>query len=85
MLTVSRLILVGGSLMGALLTAYVTAAPPGKNYEDTLIDVKTYADSESIPYKYVLLDSWWYYQGEGGGVTNWVGRPDVFPHGKLPL
>ena len=60
----------------------LAAAPPGKNYEDTLIDVKTYADSEGIPYKYILLDSWWYYQGEGGGVTNWIGRPDVFPHGN---
>ena len=40
------------------------------------------ADAEGIPYKYVLLDSWWYYQGEGGGVTEWVGRPDVFPHGN---
>jgi hypothetical protein len=57
-------------------------APPGKNYEDTLIDVKTYADKEGIPYKYVLLDSWWYYQGVGGGVTNWIGRPDIFPHGN---
>ena len=47
----------------------------GKNYEDTLIDVKQYADKESIPYKYVLLDSWWYYKGKSGGVTEWVGRP----------
>ena len=26
----------------------------GKSYEDTLIDVKRYADSEGIPYKYIL-------------------------------
>ena len=32
--------------------------------------------------RYVLLDSWWYYQGEGSGVTNWIGRPDIFPHGN---
>eukprot|EP00039_Didymoeca_costata_P026389 m.15829 g.15829 ORF g.15829 m.15829 type:complete len:770 (+) comp5505_c0_seq1:20-2329(+) len=58
--------------------------PPttGKTYEQTLIDVKKYADSEGIPYKYVLLDSWWYYQGVGSGVTNWVGRPDIFPDGN---
>lgn len=55
---------------------------PGKTYEETLIDVKAYADQEGIPYKYVLLDSWWYYQGEGSGVTNWIGRPDIFPHGN---
>jgi len=55
---------------------------PGDTYQKTLIDVKAYADSESIPYKYILLDSWWYYQGVGGGVTNWIGRPDVFPDGN---
>ena len=50
---------------------------PGKDYQQTLIDVKDYADQEAIPYKYVLLDSWWYYQGVGGGVTNWIGRPGI--------
>jgi hypothetical protein len=55
---------------------------PGQDYQQTLIDVKTYSDTEKIPYKYVLLDSWWYYQGVGGGVTNWcadtalLDRPD---------
>ena len=44
-----------------------------------------YAASESIPYRYALLDSWWYYQGVGGGVSNWVSRPDVFPHGLTSL
>jgi hypothetical protein len=32
---------------------------PGKTYEETLIDVKAYSDEEGIPYKYILLDSWW--------------------------
>jgi hypothetical protein len=58
---------------------------PGKDYQQTLIDVKDYADQEAIPYKYVLLDSWWYYQGVGGGVTNWIGRPDIFPQGNSYL
>ena len=58
------------------------ATGPWKNYEQTLIDVRRYADSEKIPYKYALLDSWWYYKGVGNGVTNWVGRPDIFPHGN---
>jgi hypothetical protein len=36
-----------------------------------------------IPYKYILLDSWWYYQDPAtSGVTNWNGRPDIFPHGN---
>ena len=59
--------------------------PPYKgnaSYERTLIDVKRYADRVGLPYRYVLLDSWWYYQGKGSGVSEWVGRPDVFPHGN---
>ena len=32
--------------------------------------------------RYILLDSWWYYQGVGGGVTEWIGRPDIFPQGN---
>ncbi|CAK0821955.1 unnamed protein product [Prorocentrum cordatum] len=55
---------------------------PGHTYEETLIDVKAYAVRSSIPYRYILLDSWWYYQGKGSGVKNWIGRPDVFPHGN---
>lgn len=58
---------------------------PGQDYQQTLIDVKTYADAQAIPYTYVLLDSWWYYQGVGGGVTNWIGRPDIFPQGNAYL
>ena len=60
------------------LCPYLPPPPP----HQTLIDVKKYAESVGIPYKYILLDSWWYYQGVGGGVTNWIGRPDVFPNGN---
>ncbi len=35
-----------------------------QDYEQTLVAVKAYADSLSVPFKYVLLDSWWYYKGE---------------------
>ena len=31
------------------------------------------------------LDSWWYYKGKNGGVTQWVPRPDVFPNGIEPV
>jgi hypothetical protein len=34
-----------------------------KTYEDTMIDVKAYADSVGIPYRHWLADSWWYYKG----------------------
>lgn len=55
---------------------------PGENYQQTMVDVKTYADSVRIPYHYTLLDSWWYYQDpKTEGVTTWDARPDVFPAG----
>ncbi len=34
----------------------------GKDYLGTLLDVKQYADTVGIPYKWVLLDSWWYFK-----------------------
>jgi hypothetical protein len=46
---------------------YYNTAPgkfaPGsarENYQDTLLGVHAYAEKEAIPYKHVLLDSWWY-------------------------
>ena len=39
------------------------------------------AVAQRLPFAYVLLDSWWYYKGVGGGVKNWTARPDAFPHG----
>jgi hypothetical protein len=47
---------------------------PGKDYEQTMVAVKEDADARGIPYKYVLLDSWWYYKGENGGVSEWAAR-----------
>eukprot|EP01006_Ploeotia_vitrea_P025487 TRINITY_DN58345_c0_g2_i1.p1 TRINITY_DN58345_c0_g2~~TRINITY_DN58345_c0_g2_i1.p1 ORF type:complete len:748 (-),score=61.40 TRINITY_DN58345_c0_g2_i1:94-2337(-) len=51
-----------------------------KTYEQTLLDVKKYADSLKLPYKYILLDSWWYFKGPHGGVTQWTAMPSIFPH-----
>ena len=36
---------------------------PNATYEETLILLKEYFDTEDIPIKYVDLDSWWYYKG----------------------
>jgi len=51
------------------------------NMEPTLQGVKQYADEENIPYKYILLDSWWYPKNEqessGGGVMTWTALPEV--------
>ncbi len=75
---------------------YYYHTEPNKNYEDTLLDLAEYAknplnheknqiksisQSQSIPYKYILLDSWWYYKGSNGGVSNWSPQPDLFPNG----
>ncbi|XP_048245143.1 uncharacterized protein LOC124119103 isoform X1 [Haliotis rufescens] len=54
---------------------------PGKNYEDTMLDIVSYFPQTGIPFKYIQYDSWWYFKGLGDGVKTWVGRPDVFPHG----
>lgn len=55
-------------------------------YQNTLVNVYNNDVSlEKIPYKYVLLDSWWYSRAEntdtGGGVTEWWPRSDIFPDG----
>lgn len=53
----------------------------GKNYQQTILDMKAYSEKLSLPYKYALLDSWWYGEGKGGGVKNWTAQPKIFPDG----
>ena len=65
---------------------YNTPDMDGKKqtYESELLAVSAAAQSmqpQAIPYKYILLDSWWYFKGSSGGVTNWTARPDAFPSG----
>ncbi|XP_064616666.1 uncharacterized protein LOC135480695 [Liolophura sinensis] len=60
---------------------YYYLTEKNKTYEDTIIDVKTYADEMNIPYRYVQYDSWWYPKGDLGGVLTWVPMPSVFPSG----
>jgi hypothetical protein len=33
----------------------------------------------SLPFHYLQIDSWWYYKGIGGGVSEWIARPNIFP------
>ena len=59
---------------------YYYDGEPNKTMEATLLDVHAYAKAAGLPYKHVLLDSWWYYKSDDtGGVTEWRARPDVFP------
>jgi hypothetical protein len=53
----------------------------GRNYEETLVDIR---HKIGLPIHYIQLDSWWYYRGIGGGVSNWTARSDIFPDG-LPI
>ena len=59
---------------------------PGKNGQDTIIDVKKYVvDELGLPVKYVLMDSWWYQQSGGHGDYhfdyNMSGNITLFPNG----
>ena len=60
---------------------YYYYTEPAKNYQQTMADVAEYSRRVGIPFRYFLLDSWWYYRGEANGVSNWTARPDVFPGG----
>jgi hypothetical protein len=54
----------------------------GTNYEQTMLDS---INKISLPFHYLQIDSWWYYKGIGGGVSEWVARPDIFPDGLPSL
>jgi hypothetical protein len=43
-----------------LLQYYYYHTQDQSNYYQTLTDVHQYATQARIPYRYVLLDSWWY-------------------------
>ena len=60
--------------------AYYYYNPRG-DYGTTLRAVHAYARRERIPYRYALLDSWWYEKGSGDGVRNWSCTAQAFPRG----
>eukprot|EP00054_Salpingoeca_dolichothecata_P014018 m.78605 g.78605 ORF g.78605 m.78605 type:complete len:753 (+) comp20774_c0_seq2:47-2305(+) len=51
------------------------------NYQEMLIALRQYADRVGLPYKWILLDSWWYYKGWEEGVKEWLATPFIFPRG----
>jgi hypothetical protein len=53
----------------------------GQTYQDALTNVHAYAVAEDIPYKHVLLDSWWYTKGAAAGVKEWDATNSTFPDG----
>lgn len=55
--------------------------PEFKNYQEVLEGVHAYSIAQGIPYKHILLDSWWYFKGDGGGIKEWDATNDTFPDG----
>ncbi|GAB5367539.1 hypothetical protein AAMO2058_001239300 [Amorphochlora amoebiformis] len=64
---------------------YYYQTEEGLSYQDTLMAVKEYSERVGVKYRYLQIDSWWYYQDKESwgahGVLNWTARPDVFPNG----
>ena len=52
------------------------------DYNQALLAVYEESVKLAIPYKFVLLDSWWYFKGTGGGVRNWTAMGSVFEGGQ---
>jgi hypothetical protein len=66
-------------------------AKPGKNFEETILDIHAYAVAEKLPYRSILLDSWWYgeYQHNGSGMLSWdessaKSVDELDPGGRFP-
>jgi hypothetical protein len=38
---------------------YYYLSEPGKNMQETVVDVLHYWDSLELPYRHVMYDSWW--------------------------
>lgn len=64
---------------------------PGKTYAETMTDVYYDAKARGLPYRYALLDSWWYgeYHHAGSGMYSWdessAKEPDELnPTGRFP-
>eukprot|EP00040_Diaphanoeca_grandis_P039050 m.258025 g.258025 ORF g.258025 m.258025 type:complete len:1139 (+) comp36016_c0_seq1:75-3491(+) len=64
---------------------------PGLTFQQTIIDVYDDAERKKIPYRYFLLDSWWYgeYDHSGSGMYSWdessaKETDELNPKGRFP-
>ena len=68
---------------------YYYNTEPAKNYQETMLDLKAYADREKIPISWILYDSWWYLKesetntpAQTAAVVDWRdAMPSIFPDG----
>jgi hypothetical protein len=49
---------------------YYYSAINGGDMTSAMANVKAVAAADRIPYRWGLIDSWWYYKGNGGGVNS---------------
>ncbi|XP_048245471.1 uncharacterized protein LOC125376925 [Haliotis rufescens] len=40
---------------------YYNVKEKGKNYQDTVLDIKSYIGQVGVPVRYIQYDAWWYY------------------------
>ena len=75
--------------LSSIITQYYNTEP-GKNYEQTVLDLKKYSVEAHIPFRWILYDSWFYLKGNEthtkydpfNGVINWTDAdPAIFPSG----
>ncbi|KAK6196067.1 hypothetical protein SNE40_001362 [Patella caerulea] len=52
-----------------------------KDYEQTILDCVQYGRDINMPYRYLQIDSYFYFKGPNGGVQTWTPMPLLFPHG----
>lgn len=67
---------------------YYYNTEPGRNYEETLLDVDKYFNVSGLPLGYFQLDSWWYSKSNAtgdGGCLLWEPLTDIFPNGMKIL
>ena len=58
--------------------SYYYYKPGNGTYADAMLAVKKQAEVQNIPYRHALIDSWWYFRDDLGGVTNWTAAPGIF-------
>ncbi|XP_046547730.1 uncharacterized protein LOC124257657 [Haliotis rubra] len=62
-------------------TAYYDAPEEGKDYEDTILELKESLKVKNVPYKYIQLDNWLYQRDDNNGTISLTPRNDTVPDG----
>ncbi|KAK7098683.1 uncharacterized protein [Littorina saxatilis] len=62
---------------------YYVKPEPNKTYEQTILDLKAFADLLGIPFRYIQYDAWFYPKGppDSRGTMTWSATSDIAPDG----